>query len=91
MAKSREQPEHRALIEVRQLVAELAEARVLIDHLMAHVKRLSDACCDSLDPRTRDIGLEYRTAGVLKRPDAPLATLIRAGPPPVARLPRHTD
>jgi hypothetical protein len=83
--------EHPAVDQVRQLADQLAEAQALIEYLLVHVRRLSDACCNSGDERTRDIGLDYRTAAIRRTTAAglppnwaiePRATLLRGGLPP---------
>jgi hypothetical protein len=86
--------EHPAVDQVRQLADQLAEAQALIEYLLVHVRRLCDACCNSGDERTRDIGLDYRTAAIRRTTAVgvdpgwavePRATLLRSEPPPVAK------
>jgi hypothetical protein len=87
--------DHPVVRQVQQLADELAESQALVAYLLVHVRRLCDACCNSGDERTRVIGLDYRTCAIRRTtaagvdPDwaiAPRATLLRAGPPPQAKL-----
>jgi hypothetical protein len=90
MLRSRE-PEHRAVTETRLLVEQLLEARSLVAYLLEQHARLLAIAMRSDDDRTRAEAAAL--AGYESHPiwRVPVATLIRAGPPPQARLPSHLD
>ena len=93
MARPRER-KHRLVEDVRCVVEELAQTRALVDFLLGHVKRLSDACIASDDVRTRCCGFDYRLAIVKRFEEAPswasdraLAQGIHERPPRVDPTP----
>jgi hypothetical protein len=85
MPRPRE-PEHRAVAEVRLLVDQLLEARALVAHVIEQYGRMYAIAMASDDDRTRAQAAALNGYAVHPVWRVPVATLIRPGPPPQARL-----
>jgi hypothetical protein len=86
-------PDHPAVDLVRQLAAERDELEQLVTYMLTVFDRLIEVAACSSDPETRQAALDLGYACVRRATavnvewgKAPQDVLLRAGPPPQAKL-----
>jgi hypothetical protein len=87
----RSEPQHRAVVEVQMLASELLDARALVAFTLERYAAMFAIAMASDDDRTRAQAAALNGYAVHPVWRVPVATLIRPGPPPQARLPSPTD
>jgi hypothetical protein len=87
----RSEPEHRAVAEMQMLVSQLLDARALVAFTLERYAKMFAIAMASDDDRTRAQAAALNGYAVDPVWRLPVATLIRPGPPPQARLSSPAD